>query len=377
MRGPGFFTTIALGLAFFIAFANCMLGMRVLRLPAKKGAVFVFLLFNAAAAWGATLAWTKALPGAEFISRFCVFWFVGQIILLPFFLFGGAATFAAGPAAAGAIKAGGAAALVFAFAVSGYGAFYESVTVTTSRRELILPNLDPEADGFKIAHLTDLHLGMFFSLADLRSVLEQARAENPDAMAITGDLIDDASQAADMAAVLDEFAGCFPYGIYYVWGNHEYMRGERTVAESLAKSKTVVLKNASARLLGTASPLYMLGVDYSFARDPDARSREYGRMLKAALEGVPREATKILLSHHSAAIDEAFAQGIDLTLAGHTHGTQVGLFGRPLYREAFKYIRGVYGKGGLYGYVSTGVSGWFPFRFGCPPEIAVFTLKSK
>jgi predicted MPP superfamily phosphohydrolase len=118
-------------------------------------------------------------------------------------------------------------------------------------------------------------------------------------------------------------------------------------------------------------------VDYSFERDPDARNRKYRAMIGAALKNTPTDAATILLSHHSAAIDAAFANKIDLTLTGHTHGTQVGLFGRPLYKNAFKYIRGLYEYNGRYGYVSTGVSGWFPFRFGCPPEMAVFTLKSR
>ena len=377
MRGPFFFTTIVLGLTLLIAFANCLLGIKIWHIPARKSGFFVFLLLNLALAWGVTLAWSKALPFAEIISRFCVFWFAGQIILLPFFLFLGAAVFFAGAGTASALRTSGAGALVLAFALSAYGSFYESVTVTVARRKIVLPNLAREADGFKIAQLTDLHLGMFFSLADLRSVLEKARAEKPDAVAITGDLIDDAAQSDAVAAVLDEFAGCFPRGIYYVWGNHEYMRGYSPIAASLTKSKVRVLKNQSARLIDGRPPLYIIGVDYSFARDPAARSREYAGMLEAALAGVPEGAAKVLLGHHSIVIDAAFARGIDLTLAGHTHGTQVGLFGRPLYKEAFKYIRGVYEQNGRYGYVSVGVSGWFPFRFGCPPEIAVFTLKSK
>ncbi|MDR2005817.1 MAG: metallophosphoesterase, partial [Acidaminococcales bacterium] len=231
MRGPVFFATMVLGLTLLVTFANCMLGIRILHIPVRKSWLLAFLLFNLTAVWGVTLAWSKALPGAEFISRFCVFWFVGQIILLPLFVVLGAAALAAGPGAADGLKAAGAAALVFAFAVSGYGAFYESVTVTAVRREIVLPGLGPEADGFKIAQLTDLHLGVFFSLADLRSVLEKTRAEKPDAVAITGDLIDDVSQVAAMTAVIDEFAGCFPRGIYYAWGNHEYLRGYPPIAE--------------------------------------------------------------------------------------------------------------------------------------------------
>jgi predicted MPP superfamily phosphohydrolase len=377
LRGPGLFTAIVLGATLLATFANCLLGIKILHITVKRSALIAFLLFNLLSVWGLTLAWSKALPGSELISRFCVFWFMGQIGLLPFlFLFSAAAIFT-GENAAGFLRSIVSAVIVLVFALSAYGAFYESVTVTVARRELALPKLAPTADGFKLVQLTDLHIGMFFSLSDLRSLLTRVRAEQPDVVVITGDLIDDTAQVGAMAAILDEFSDSFPYGVYYVWGNHEYMRGYSPIAAGLAQSRVRVLKNESARLLAGERPLYLLGVDYSFARDPDVRSREYQAMIGAALKNTPADAAKILLSHHSAALDDAFASEIDLTLTGHTHGTQIGLFGRPLYKNAFKYIRGLYEQDGLYGYVSTGVSGWFPFRLGCPPEIAVFTLKSR
>ena len=84
-------------------------------------------------------------------------------------------------------------------------------------------------------------------------------------------------------------------------------------------------------------------------------------------------AKTILLAHHPEFIDNAAALGIPLTLTGHTHGSQFGIFGWPLF-PVFKYTRGMVKLGSSYGYVHSGNGSWFPFRFGCPPEIAYFIL---
>ena len=96
----------------------------------------------------------------------------------------------------------------------------------------------------------------------------------------------------------------------------------------------------------------------------------------AAIKNVPDDAIKILLAHHPEFIDDGAERNFALTLTGHTHGSQFGFFGVPLF-PVFKYTRGVVKLGDSFGYVHVGNGSWFPFRFGCPPEIAYFTLKTK
>ena len=91
---------------------------------------------------------------------------------------------------------------------------------------------------------------------------------------------------------------------------------------------------------------------------------------------VPDDAVKILLAHHPEFIDDGAERNCALTLTGHTHGSQFGIFGVPLF-PVFKYTRGVVKIGDSFGYVHVGNGSWFPFRLGCPPEIAYFTLKAK
>ena len=83
-----------------------------------------------------------------------------------------------------------------------------------------------------------------------------------------------------------------------------------------------------------------------------------------------------MLAHHPEFIDDGAERNFALTLTGHTHGSQIGIFGVPLL-PVFKYTRGVVKIGDSFGYVHVGNGSWFPFRLGCPPEIAYFTLKTK
>ena len=93
-----------------------------------------------------------------------------------------------------------------------------------------------------------------------------------------------------------------------------------------------------------------------------------------ALENIPGEAVTVLLAHHPDFIDDGRACGVRLVLSGHTHGGQIGLLGIPLVPPLFRYMRGMYEKAGTSGYVHSGNGSWFPYRLGCPPEIACFHL---
>jgi predicted MPP superfamily phosphohydrolase len=118
----------------------------------------------------------------------------------------------------------------------------------------------------------------------------------------------------------------------------------------------------------------LIGVDYPWAKNAEEMRTVREKYLKLGLEKVPQGAFKILLSHHSDFIDDAFKARIPLTLTGHTHGGQVNVAGHSLLPVQYKYMRGVYRQGDFVGYVSTGTGNWLPFRLGCPAEISVFTL---
>lgn len=258
--------------------------------------------------------------------------------------------------------------------LSSYGAFIERKHMVRRDYTIPVPNLPPEADGMVIAQISDVHLGMFFSVEDFDALLTEAAAGGADLLAVTGDVFDDERLNERAAKVLAAHAGDFRDGIWYCIGNHEYYHDGRPIVDRMAGEGAVhVVLNSAARVAGRGA-LYIAGVDYPFARG-DGFYTQKEAYFTAAMADVSRDAVTVLLAHHPEFIDDAAAHGgVPLTLTGHTHGSQFGILGLPLF-PVFKYTRGMVRIGDSYGYVHTGNGSWFPLRIGCPPEIAYFRLE--
>lgn len=251
-----------------------------------------------------------------------------------------------------------------------YGNLVEKNDIILNKYTLPLAKTDVWR-GLKIGHLTDVHLGSYFSLAKLQQTLDRFVELSADILAVTGDIFDEDKINAVAVALMGRYCDKFSYGIYYCWGNHEYMRNMTLIKRELAKTNIHMLINKSFTLTRGTDKLTLIGVDYPHVRSQFAKlSDDY---MKQAMENVPQDGIKILLAHHSDFIDNAFDFDIDLALTGHTHGGQLGLLGYPLVL-GFKYMRGMFRNNNHYGYVSTGAGSWFPFRLGCPPEITLFTI---
>ncbi|MCX7781304.1 MAG: metallophosphoesterase [Negativicutes bacterium] len=244
-----------------------------------------------------------------------------------------------------------------------------------NRYTLELPDFPPALKGIKIAQLSDVHLGAFCGLSRLDAVLAAVVQEKPEAVVITGDFIDDLALLDPAVERLSRLAASIPYGVYFCWGNHEYFRDINKIYAALKASPVVILANASHILAGGDRPLCLLGVDYPWARDRREQEENRRLYLSRAQRNLPANAYPILISHHPDFILDAFAAGIPLTLAGHTHGGQVAVAGKPLLPLTYRFMRGLYRQGRLVAYVHAGTGHWLPFRLGCPAEIAVFTLR--
>jgi predicted MPP superfamily phosphohydrolase len=261
--------------------------------------------------------------------------------------------------------------------LSAEGVINANNKIVLTKKELFLPGLAPALDGLKIAQISDTHIGAYFSMAKLKKVVAMLEAEKPDLLVITGDLIDERSLLAETFAILNPFAAKLPYGAYFCWGNHEYFRNNFTLIKKyFDQSPITVLRNENCLAAKASSPLYLVGVDYPRTRKESEKIPLRQKMLAQAMQGVPANATPILISHHSDFIDEAFAAGIPFSITGHTHGGQAALFGKSLLPVSYKYMLGIYQKEELFAYVNVGAGHWLPFRFNCPAEVAVFTLKS-
>ena len=251
-----------------------------------------------------------------------------------------------------------------------YGSVLESSDIIVKKHTVKIKQAGDFA-GLKIAHLTDVHIGSYFTMDKLRETLERLAGMHADVLAITGDIFDDDRLNKQAISIVDSYNDKFTYGIYYCWGNHEYFRDITAIRANLAKTSIRLLQNDNIVIHKKNSELCLLGVDYP--HDRRIFSQQAKQYMDTAMQQVPENSIKILLAHHSDFIDNGFANNIDLTLTGHTHGGQIGILGQPVF-PGFKYVRGMFKDNDKYGYVSTGAGSWFPFRLGCPPEITLFII---
>ncbi len=223
--------------------------------------------------------------------------------------------------------------------------------------------------GMRIAFLSDLHAGNFLDASDLRVLFERVAASDPDLVLFGGDLINTRTSELHLFhGPLSVFEA--PLGVFAVPGNHDLFWGPEAHEwrAFLAELGVRPLVNQGIRLEFRGTPFWLAGVDDLTEGRPD---------LERALEGWREGETCICLSHHPDFFFEAAAVGVDLVLAGHTHGGQIR-FGSwmPIRHSRFGWHEGLFEQEGSRLYVSRGVGTTIlPVRFGAPPEIPFFVLE--
>jgi predicted MPP superfamily phosphohydrolase len=226
-------------------------------------------------------------------------------------------------------------------------------------------------DGYRIAQLSDLHIGGLWPRARAARWVRGVNALDADLVALTGDYVTHGNAFhEDIAAVLAEMRG--RDGAVAVMGNHDYFGdGERLVA--LLRDRGVrVLRNEQHELRRGDGTITLVGVDDTWTRRADvARS----------VEGCGDRAPIIALAHDPRLFPELARRGAALVLSGHTHWGQVALpFLATRYnlsRLSYRYHAGLYREGDAVLYVSPGLGTTGPpLRLGAPPEITVLTLRA-
>jgi len=267
------------------------------------------------------------------------------------------------------------------FAACAYGMLYERTEIETTRQGIMLPRLPEAFDGFRIAQLSDIHIGPFMPVEEIRRYVAMVNALKPDMVALTGDFV--TWEGSPAGAVVDALSALkAPYGIYGCLGNHErWARVEDLITRLFAERGTKILRQQSATVEVSGERFNLIGVDYQtrapFGPRRDGIVTEY----LAGVQPLMRPDTvNFLLSHNPNTFDRAAELGIDLSLAGHTHGGQVTLeYISPNISPArliTPYVAGWFKKGQSQLYVNRGIGTIFsPVRFGSPPEITVYELK--
>ncbi|MCZ7557168.1 MAG: metallophosphoesterase [Bacteroidia bacterium] len=237
------------------------------------------------------------------------------------------------------------------------------------------PSLPLELEGLRILHISDVHIGFFIGLEDLEDMARDAAAMKPDLVLITGDFSDEAATYLDALRIAAQIPST--YGSYATLGNHEYFRGIQEILRAYERGPIPLLFNSGTELTVGNARLHIAGID-----DPKSMRRMpaqfFERSIDAALRDAGDGAFRVLMTHRPMAFDAAAKRGVELTLAGHTHGGQIGFNGRSvLYAlNPEKYMWGLYEKDGAKLFVSAGAGHWFPYRIGCPAEIPLYVLTS-
>lgn len=259
--------------------------------------------------------------------------------------------------------------LVLSAALLVFGLF-NAKYVRIKRITLPIENLPLELHGFRIAQISDLHIGSSIGETFVNRVVKKLNTLNADLVTMTGDLVDgrvvDHRNNLRLLSQIRSLEGCF-----YVTGNHEYYWGAEAWIAEFEKIGIVTLINShrvvsrgSARLIIAGIPDAWVAHHYSAHKaDP-----------KAALRGAPESSVRILLSHQPTTARSAEQAGYNIQLSGHTHGGQF-IPWTFLARFFHPFTRGIYRFGKLWLYVNSGTGFWGPpVRLGSPCEVTLFTL---
>jgi len=253
--------------------------------------------------------------------------------------------------------------------IGSYPVFIERTIVHVNNYRIPVRKLPPAFHGFRIAQLTDLHLGFLVSEAFVEGIVHRTNALRTDVIVCTGDYVHRRNTIEEIDRVwpiLSRLAA--KDGVYSVLGNHDHWADserslywlERT-GQNIRHVCKSIHRGRDKIFIGGAGDYWEdeLGIDKAFACSEES-------------------ACRVLLAHNPDSVDTAFKTSLSLVLSGHTHGGQVVVpfFGPPILPVRNKrYSSGLITTPGTQLFISRGI-GWaiYPVRFNCYPEIAVLEL---
>ena len=233
-----------------------------------------------------------------------------------------------------------------------------------------LKDLPPALQGFKIAQISDMHIGPTIKRPAMKYVVGRINQLEVDAVAITGDLVD--GNVYELSRHVAPLAGLRSrHGTFFVTGNHEYYSGVHPWLKYLPTLGVRVLLNEHVILLHRHAPIVLAGVTDFSAASYDTSHRTD---VALAITGAPRAAVKVLLAHQPRSAAAAEAAGFDLQISGHTHGGQF-LPWNFFVRFQQPFTAGLHRVNEMLVYISRGTGYWGPpKRLGAPSEITLLRL---
>jgi len=261
-------------------------------------------------------------------------------------------------------------AYVVALSVAAYAVFVRTRRARVRQLELALPGLPAAFEGYRIAQLSDVHVGSLFPADHFRLFVRVANQLDVDLMALTGDYVTSGTRFHEEAArALCELSA--RDGSIAILGNHDNFGECEPLSSALRSGGVRLLANSHETIKRGDAELVVVGVDDTYTRRAD---------VEASFADVPEGAFTIALAHDPKLFHAIAERGARLVLAGHTHWGQIGI---PFLAERFnlgsrffKYAAGLYEHAGAKLYVHPGIGCTGPpVRFGVAPEITVFVLR--
>ena len=255
--------------------------------------------------------------------------------------------------------------------LAGYGLHAARHRLRIFEVSIPIRGLPPSLEGFRIAQISDIHVGLTIKGDYLEKVVGKVEGLAPDLIALTGDLIDgEVEHLRHHVSSLQRLSA--PCGCFFVTGNHEYYNNNPAawIAEIERLGFTVLLNEH--RLVEKSGARFLIAgvTDHSAGRtDLHAASDP-----QAALTDAPPGLFRLLLAHQPLSIFAAAKAGFDLQLSGHTHGGQFipWKYVIPLQQP---FVAGLHRFENTWIYVNRGTGYWGPpLRLGAPAEISLITL---
>ncbi|MGQ4418404.1 metallophosphoesterase [Streptomyces sp. SAS_269] len=258
----------------------------------------------------------------------------------------------------------GGAAAAAAVGTVGHGTYGVLRGPRVKRVTVPLTRLPRAAHGFRIAVVSDIHLGPVLGRGFAQRVVDTVNATQPDLIAVVGDLVDGSvKDLGPAAAPLAQLTA--RHGAYFVTGNHEYFSGAEQWVAEVRTLGLHPLENARTEL-----PYF----DLAGVNDLQGESEGQGPDFAKALGDRDPARACVLLAHQPAQIHEAVRHGVDLQLSGHTHGGQLWP-GNLIAAAANPTVAGLERYGDTQLYVSRGAGAWGPpTRVDAPSDVTVIEL---
>jgi len=270
-------------------------------------------------------------------------------------------------------------AVILALGVTGFG-YHKAHNPAITTTSVSFPHLPTQFDGFRIALLADIHVGIGLGRSFVEGIVERVNAEEPDLIVIAGDLSNGSpEQLGDDLEPLEKLHADF--GVLVTTGNHEFDADASKWISWLNARGLPVLDNAGVVLTRGQASIDVLGINDRMGKAPHEPDLEKAVQQLHKTFGVPVDGSKrfrVLIAHQPVQVfgqdNLASKIGVDLMLSAHTHGGQFWPI-RYLVKAQQPVLQGTNVLDGVTVVTTRGAGAWGPpARVGAPPEIPIITL---